>query len=57
MNESSRSDPTPKESQNIAEYFMLQTPVIYDNSGISYESSYGMKIFPPAPTIDSETGF
>ena len=57
MNERSRSDPTPKESQNIAEYFMLQTPVIYDNSGISYESSYGMKIFPPAPTIDFETGF
>ena len=51
VNECSRSDPTPKESQNIAGYFLFQTPVIIENSGSSDESSYGMQILPPASTL------
>ena len=43
-------------SIQFAVNFMFHTPVINDNSGSSAESSPGMKIFPPAPAIDSERG-
>ena len=37
--------------------FMFQILVVNNNAESSTESSQGVKIFPPAPTIDSETGF
>ena len=36
--------------------FMYQTNVIMDSPERSTYNSHGMKIFPPAPAIDSETG-
>ena len=36
--------------------FMYQTNIIMDNPEKSTDSSHGMKMFPPAPAIDSETG-
>ena len=36
--------------------FMYQTNVIMEGPEKSVESGHGMKIFPPAPVIDSETG-
>ena len=43
-------------SIHFAVNFMFQSTIISVNSGKSAESSHVMKIFPPAPAIDSETG-
>ena len=88
MNECSRSDPAPKESQNSVIKKVSKTtykvqqqeldsfgdesePTIYaisapvqkpwnPPSGMNFpsphESSHGLKMFPPAPSIDSKTG-
>ena len=43
-------------SIQFAVNFMYQTSIINDGSERSADSSHGMRIFPPAPAIDSETG-
>ena len=43
-------------SIQFAVNFMYQTSIISDGSESSVNSSHGMKIFPPAPPIGSETG-
>ena len=40
----------------FAANFMYQTNIIVHKPEKSLNSSHGMKIFPPAPAIDSETG-
>ena len=36
--------------------FVYQTNIRIDSPEKSFDSSHGMKIFPPVPAIDSETG-
>ena len=43
-------------SIQFAVNFMFQTTIISDGSERSADSSHGMKFFPTAPAIDSETG-
>ena len=43
-------------SIQVAVNFMYQTNIITDGSEKSTDSNHGMKIFPPAPANDSETG-
>ena len=43
-------------SIQFAVNFMFQSLIISDSSSSSQESSHGLKVFPPAPSRDSETG-